>query len=415
VARKKGSGRTYDLVVWGATGFTGSLVAEYLLGSYGVDGDLCWAIAGRSEEKLSRLKEELGAGEGLEVLIGDSKDSASLARIASETRVVCSTVGPFARYGSELVEACAAAGTHYCDITGEVQWIRRMIDAHEATARASGARVVHACGFDSIPSDLGTLFIQRSMQARHKQVCNEVKLRVRKMKGAFSGGTVASLLNALEEAARDPAARRALGHPYSLNPEGEQSGPDGSDQRGPAYDRDFVSWTAPFVMASINTRVVRRTNAVMDYPWGRDFRYSEAVSTGPGTMGWTRAVSMTAALGAFVAAASVGPARRLMNRLFLPQPGDGPDEAAREAGSFDLRLFGRAPNGKTIRGRVTGDRDPGYGATCRMLGESAVCLALDAGALPVGGGFWTPASCMGDALIARLEANAGMGFELLPD
>jgi short subunit dehydrogenase-like uncharacterized protein len=415
VAKEQRQDRPFDVVVWGATGFTGSLVAEYLYGRYGVDGDLRWAIGGRSEEKLAGLRDRLGAGERLPLLVGDSRDSVALAAIAGQTRVVCSTVGPFARYGSELVEACATAGTHYCDITGEVQWMRRMIDAHEDKARATGARIVHACGFDSIPSDLGTLFIQRSMQAEERRHCDEVKLRVRKMKGAFSGGTVASLLNALDEAARDPAARRALGHPYSLNPAGEQSGPDGGDQRAPVYDADFVSWTAPFVMASVNTRVVRRSNAVMGFPYGRDFRYSEAVTTGAGTMGWTRAVSMTAALGAFVGAASIGPARRLMNRLFLPQPGEGPDEAAREAGSFDLRLFGRAANGRTIRGRVTGDRDPGYGATCRMLGESAVCLATEGDSLPVAGGFWTPASCMGDALIPRLEASAGMRFERLPD
>jgi short subunit dehydrogenase-like uncharacterized protein len=415
VVKEKRQDRPFDVVVWGATGFTGSLVAEYLYGRYGIDGDLRWAIGGRSEEKLAGLRDRLGAGERLPLLVGDSRDPVALATIAGQTRVVCSTVGPFARYGSELVEACATAGTHYCDITGEVQWMRRMIDAHEDKARATGARIVHACGFDSIPSDLGTLFIQRSMQAEERRHCDEVKLRVRKMKGAFSGGTVASLLNALDEAARDPAARRALGHPYSLNPAGEQSGPDGGDQRTPVYDADFVSWTAPFVMASVNTRVVRRSNAVMGFPYGRDFRYSEAVTTGAGTMGWTRAVSMTAALGAFVGAASMGPARRLMNRLFLPQPGEGPDEAAREAGSFDLRLFGRAGNGRTIRGRVTGDRDPGYGATCRMLGESAVCLATQGDSLPVGGGFWTPASCMGDALIPRLEASAGMRFERLPD
>ena len=412
---KRGGDRRYDLVVWGATGFTGRLVAEYLLGRYGAGGELRWAIGGRNEEKLARVRSELGAGDDLPLLVGDGTDPASLAPIVRDARVVCSTVGPFARYGSELVAACAAAGTHYCDITGEVQWMRRMIDAHEETARASGARIVHACGFDSIPSDLGALFLQRAMHQRERRHCTEIKLRVRKMKGAFSGGTVASLLNALDEARSDPAARRALGHPYALNPEGEQTGPDGSDQHRPEYDPDFVSWTAPFVMATVNTRVVRRSNAVMGYPWGHDFRYSEAVTTGPGTMGWTRAATMTAALGAFVAAASVGPGRALMNKLFLPQPGEGPDEAQREAGGFDLRLFGRAPNGKTIRGRVTGDRDPGYGATCRMLGESAVCLALDGADLPVAGGFWTPASCMGDALIARLAANAGMAFELLPD
>ena len=410
-----GGDREFDVVVWGATGFTGRLVAEYLHGQYGTGGDLRWAIGGRNPDKLAALRNDLGAGDDLPIVTGDSGDAPSMAALAERSMVVCSTVGPFAHYGSELVAACAAAGTHYCDITGEVQWMRRMIDAHEDMARASGARIVHACGFDSIPSDLGTLFIQQTMQRQERRPCNEVKLRVRKMKGAASGGTVASLMNALVEAGQDPAARRALGHPYSLNPDGEQEGPDGSDQKGPAYDPDFVSWTAPFVMSAVNTRVVRRSNALLNYAWGKDFRYSEAVTTGPGTMGWTRATSMTAALGGFAVAASIGPTRSLMNRLFLPQPGEGPDQAAREAGSFDLRLFGRATNGKTLRARVTGDRDPGYGATCRMLGESAVCLAQDADQLGVDGGFWTPASCMGATLIERLRASAGMGFELLPD
>jgi len=407
--------REFDIIVWGATGFTGRLVAEYLNGQYGNGGDLRWAIGGRNEGKLTALRDELGAGEELAIVTGDSNDPDSLAQLVERTAVVCSTVGPFAQYGSELVAACAVAGTHYCDITGEVQWMRRMIDAHEETARASGARIVHACGFDSIPSDLGTFFIQQSMKARDGRYCSEVKLRVRKMKGTASGGTIASMLNALEEASNDPAARRALGHPYSLNPEGEQSGPDGADQRSPAYDPDFVSWTAPFVMGTVNTRVVRRSNALMNFAYGRDFRYSEAVTTGPGAMGWTRATSMTAALGGFAIAASVGPTKKLMNRFFLPQPGDGPNAAQREAGSFDLRLFGRAPNGKVIRGRVTADRDPGYGATCKMLGESAVCLAQDADELAVGGGFWTPASALGEHLITRLKARAGMAFELLPD
>jgi len=403
-------GKEFDVVVWGSTGFTGRLVAEYLLGRYGVDGDLKWAMAGRDERKLREVRAGLGEhAEGIPLLTADSHDRASLDALAHRTAVICSTVGPFAKHGSDLVAACADGGTDYCDITGEVQWIRRMIDAHEAAARRSGARIVHCCGFDSIPSDLGTLFTQREMERLHGGPCEQIKFRVRRMKGAFSGGTVASLLNALDEARNDREARRTMGNPYGLNPAGEQAGPDGPDQNNVRWDSDVSSWTAPFVMAAINTRVVRRSNALLEYAYGSDFRYDEAVMTGTGPAGWVRAASMTAMLGAFLAAASIGPARSLMNRLFLPQPGEGPDESARESGFFDIVLVGK--RGKhVVRTRVRGDRDPGYGATCRMLGESAVCLAK--APLETPGGSWTPASAMGDQLIARLEANAGMSFQL---
>lgn len=403
--------RQFDIVVWGATGFTGRLVAEYLLGAYGVGGDLKWAMAGRNLQKLEEIRSGLGpeAGE-IPLVTADSHDRKSLDSMVASTSVVCSTVGPFAKHGTELVTACAEAGTHYCDITGEVQWVRRMIDSCEETARKSGARLVHCCGFDSIPSDLGTLFTHHQMERLHDGPCEEVKLRVRRMKGAFSGGTVASLLNALDEARADRDARRTMGNPYGLNPKGEESGPDGPDQKDVRWDADADSWTAPFVMAAINTRVVRRSNALMDYAYGRDARYEEAVMTGRGAAGWARAASMTAGLGAFLVAASVGPAKALMNKLFLPQPGEGPSPEAREAGYFDIRLIGKkGPH--VVRTRVTADRDPGYGATCKMLGESAVCLAKDS--LDVPGGSWTPASCMGEKLITRLEERAGMNFDLL--
>ncbi len=404
--------RHLDLVVWGATGFTGRLVAEYLLGRYGAAGDLRWAVGGRSAAKLGRVRAELGEGsEEIPMLLGDSHDPASLDAIASRARVVCSTVGPFARHGSELVAACVRHGTHYCDITGEVQWMRRMIDAHEGAARESGARIVHACGFDSIPSDLGCFFVQEAMRDAHDRPCEEVKLRVRRARGGFSGGTVASMLLALEEAKGDRTVRRVLGHPYSLNPEGERSGPDGSDQRGVAWDPDVGSWTAPFVMAAVNTRVVRRSNALLGYVYGRDFRYSEATMTGRGPAGWARAAGLTAGLGGFVTLASVPPTRALLEKLALPKPGEGPSREERERGFFDLVLVGKGV-GHEVRARVTGDRDPGYGATSRMLGESAVCLAQDADELGVGGGFWTPASAMGARLIARLRESAGMGFEI---
>jgi short subunit dehydrogenase-like uncharacterized protein len=404
-------GREFDVVVWGATGFTGRLVAEYLLRRYAVGGDLRWAMAGRDQKKLQDVRAGLGEGsEDIPLLTADSHDPASLAAMASRTAVVCSTVGPFAKHGSDLVAACATGGTDYCDITGESHWIRRMIDAYESTARKSGARIVHCCGFDSIPSDLGSLFTHRQMERLHGGPCEQIKYRVRRMKGTFSGGTVSSLLNALEESRSDPDARRVMGNPYGLNPIGQQTGPDGPDQSSVRWDGDVGSWTAPFVMAAINTRVVRRSNALLDFAYGRDFRYDEAVMTGDGPAGWVRATAMTASLGAFLGAASIGPLRSLMNKLFLPQPGEGPDREARENGFFDILLVGK--RGKdVVRVRVRGDRDPGYGATCRMLGESAVCLAKDG--LETPGGSWTPASAMGEHLIGRLEANAGLTFQLM--
>ncbi len=405
--------REYDLVVWGATGFTGSLVAEYLLSRYGAAGSLRWAVGGRSREKLEVLLDQSGSGAAdVGVVVGDSHDRQSLDALVKRTQVVCSTVGPFAKHGSELVAACARHGTHYCDLTGEVQWIRRMIEGHQAEAASSGARLVHCCGFDSIPSDLGCLFLSDACIEQHGMPCCEIKLRVKNMRGGFSGGTVASMLNVIDEATRDRDIRRVLADPYALNPEGERTGPDGRDQSGPVWDPDVRSWTAPFVMASVNTRVVRRSNAVMGYPYGRDFRYSEAVMTGRGARGWMTAAGISAAIGGFVGAAAIGPARNLLNRFVLPQPGEGPTEEQREGGFFDMLLVGKAANGQHITGRVKGKRDPGYGATSRMLGESAVSLARDSEHLTVGGGFWTPASCMGQRLIGRLKQNAGMSFEI---
>jgi short subunit dehydrogenase-like uncharacterized protein len=410
--------RELDVVVWGATGFTGSLVAAYLAQRYGVGGDLRWALGGRSRDKLEALRDALGGDTGADVsglplVVGDADDEASLAALARRTRVVCTTVGPYARCGSKLVAACARAGTHACDLTGEVQWMRRMIDAHEREAAASGARIVHTCGFDSIPSDLGVFFLQREMRARHGAPSPHVKYRVRKFQGGFSGGTAASMLNLLEESARDPEVRRLVADPYALNPEGRRTGPDGPDQAAPAWDTDFAAWTAPFVMAAVNTRVVRRTNALTGYAYGRDFRYDEAMLMGPGPAGWARAAALSAGLGGVLLAGSIGPLRRALGRM-LPAPGEGPSAAEREAGFFDVLLFGEQPDGRGegLRARVTGDRDPGYGSTARMLGESAVCLARDE--LAVGGGFWTPASAMGEPLLERLQASAGLAFSLEP-
>jgi len=406
-----GDDRELEVVLFGATGFTGRLVAAYMAEQYG-DGtqSLRWGLAGRSREKLEAVRRELGA-EALRTLVCDASDPAAVADLAARARVVCTTVGPYARYGSELVAACARAGTHYCDLTGEVPWVRRMIDAHQAQAEASGARLVPSCGFDCIPSDLGVHFVQREMRARHGVPAARVKLRVAGFRGGASGGTVASMLSLLEEAAADPAVRRLLADPYALNPEGRRGGPDGPDRLRPDYDPDFGQWTGPFVMGAVNTRVVRRTNALLGEPYGPGFRYDEAVLTGDGPLGLARAAGLAAGLGGALALGALGPLRRLLARR-LPASGEGPAREKREAGWWDLRLLGVHPDdpARNLAARVTGDRDPGYGSTAKMLGEAAVCLARDP--LEVGGGFWTPASALGDRLLGRLEKSAGVTFRV---
>jgi short subunit dehydrogenase-like uncharacterized protein len=404
--------RKYDLVVWGATGFTGRLVTAYLFGKHGTDGEIRWAIAGRNRRKLEAVCSELGiAPAGLPIIISDCFDGDAMQRLVSQSKVVISTVGPYARYGSTLVEACVRQGTHYCDLAGEVQWMRKMIDRFQADAEKSGARIVHSCGFDSIPSDIGAWFLQREAQRLHGEPCAEIKLLVRAMKGGASGGTVASMMNALEARRRDREIARFLADPYSLNPAGQRSGPDGREQTGVEYDSDSCTWTAPFVMATVNTRVVRRTNALLHYPYGRDFRYSEATMTGSGPAGWMKAATMTAGLGGFLLASSFDFSRSFLLKRVLPKPGEGPGKEQREAGFFKLVLVGRLADGRLMRARVTGDRDPGYGSTSKMLSESAVCLAMDEPSC--NGGLWTPASAMADALLGRLVENAGLTFELI--
>ena len=402
--------RDYDVVVWGATGFTGALVCEYLLEHYGLNGELRWAVAARNPDKLAALKSRLGA-EALPTLIADSHDPASLEAMAASTRVVLTTVGPYAHYGSELVRACVRNGTDYCDLAGEVQWIRRMIDEHQASARQSGARIVHCCGFDSVPMDIGAWFLQQEAKKRSDAYCRSITLLVRSTRGGASGGTAASILNAIREARADRNTARVLADPYGLNPPDARRGPDGSDQRNIRYYPHARSWTAPFVMAFVNTRVVRRSHALLGHPWGDDFAYHEAIATGKGLAGWVRAAVITTGLAAFMLTASYGFTRRLLERFVLPKPGEGPDRDARESGYYRLHQIGELPDGTLIRSRITGDRDPGYGSTSKMLAECAVCLARRE--TDCEGGVWTPASAMAAPLLARLRSNAGLSFEIV--
>jgi short subunit dehydrogenase-like uncharacterized protein len=403
--------RSYDIVVCGATGFTGRLVIEYLVRNYAQGGVLRWAAAGRNAGKLQQVLSDIaGPDHAIPLIVADSDDRSSMKSLARSTRVVLTTVGPYAKFGTPLVEACVDSGTHYCDLSGEPQWIRRMIDAYQPDARASGSRIVHSCGFDSIPSDFGVWFLQREALRLHGRPCRQVRMLVRAMKGGASGGTIASMTQAMDEARADRNVARILVDPYSLNPEGERQGPDQRDQTGVIYDSTARTWTAPFIMAGINTRIVRRTNALSAYLYGKDFRYSEAVMSGPGPAGWSKAAAMTAGLGAFMLANSHRLTRSLLVSRLLPEPGEGPSRKERNSGYFKLVFFGTQADGNALRATVTGDRDPGYGSTSKMLGESAVCLAMDS--LPVGGGFWTPVSAMGEALYRRLIEKAGIAFEL---
>lgn len=407
--------RTYDVLLWGATGFTGRLVAEYLLERYGVRGELKWAIGGRNRAKLEGVRAELCAidprAAELAIVVGDAGDRASLDPIVRDTRVLVTTVGPYAIHGREMVAACVDAATDYCDLTGETPFIRDMIDAHHARAKASGARIVHCCGYDSIPSDLGALMLQEHAKKAHGARCSTIKYFAGESRGGMSGGTIASMLNLVETASREPRVARIVVDPYALVPEGEP-GPDGPDQRGVRFDEDLGKWTGPFVMAAINTRVVRRSNALLGYAWGKDFRYSEAMSFASGPKGWLTAAGLTAGLGVFVGAVSLAPLRAVLAEHVLPSPGEGPSREKREAGFFVSRLVGIVEGGPKLLGVVKGQADPGYGETAKMLGESAVCLAKDEG-IAKGGGVLTPASCMGMRLVERLR-DAGMTFDVGP-
>ncbi len=403
--------REFDVIVYGASGFTGTLVAEYLLRQYGANRELRWALAGRSVEKLRRVRDGLGPpAAGLEVVIADSFDQEALLSLASRTRVVLTTVGPYALYGSGLVTACVDAGTHYCDLAGEVQWIRGMIDTHQHRAKQTGAKIVHCCGFDSVPMDIGVWFLQEVAREKYRAHCRSISLFVKAAKGTASGGTLASMMNVIKESRQDRAVARTLVRPYSLNPEGEREGPDGRDQQSLIYRHDAKSWTAPFVMASVNTKVVRRSNALAGYPYGKEFRYDESVLTGSGVTGWLKGAVMVAGLGALVFFASFAPTRNFLQRFILAKPGDGPDRQLQREGFFNLMQIGTLPDGTQIRSRITGDQDPGYGSTSKMLSECAVCLAKDE--LTAAGGSWTPAAVMARPLIERLRKNAGLTFEL---
>lgn len=412
------AGREFDIVLWGATGATGRRAAHHL-GRRCAECGLTFAIGGRNESKLQALRQDLpDIGRPIAVVVGDSHDTAFMEAMSARTHVVASTAGPFALYGSELVAACASNGTHYCDLSAEPQWMRAMIDAHEAKARETGARIVHSCGHDSIPSDLGVQFLQEAAHTRYGQPCRRVATRVTRMKGGFSGGTAASFLNAMRLRETDPNFDLLSRDPYALCPEGQRDGPDGPDRMMPievTWDADLKAWTKPYFMGPMNSKVVRRTNAIMDYPYGCDFRYEETGLTRGGIGGWWAAMRDTLFGRLFLIAMSISSTRQMLERRILPKSGEGPSKEVREAGSYEIVQVGEMPCGTILKARITGQGDPGVRSTTLMLTEAAICLREDEERIRVSGGFWTPASALGSRLRDRITKHAGLSFELIED
>ncbi|WP_136716545.1 saccharopine dehydrogenase family protein [Halorientalis salina] len=405
--------RQYDLVVWGATGFAGRLVAEYLTEQYTPD-DLSLALGGRDADRLGALGTDLVDGsdewDDLPIVIGDATEPETLREMARETRVVCTTVGPYTKYGTPLVEACIEAETEYCDLTGEVNWTREIVDQYHDAAVDADTRIVHSCGFDSVPADLGTLLAQSFATEEFGAPCTQVRIYVENTSGGVSGGTLASAAELFEAASKDPEVRKVLGNPYSLAPPGEREGVDPGEQRLPRKDPLRSSWTAPSPMAAVNERVIRRSNALLDYPWGRDFRCTEVIPTGRGLRGAATAGLVTGGLGLLTLGLSIGPTRSALKRFVFPDPGEGPSEEQMEKGHFRVRTRGRGVNEDgpfTVDAVIGADWDPGYGGTARMLGESAMCLVEDDTDSPLDGGVLTPASAIGTPLAERLR---GVGF-----
>jgi short subunit dehydrogenase-like uncharacterized protein len=401
--------RTHDLVVYGATGFVGRLLAAYL--AQAAPAGLRIALAGRSRSRLQQVRGDLPAAAREWPLVeADSADGPSLTALASSTRVLATTVGPYARHGLPVVEACARAGTHYADLTGEVLFVRRAIDRTDAVARDTGARIVHACGYDSIPSDLATFLLAERARDDGAGGLRDVRL-VATARGGVSGGTVDSARAQFEEMTRDPAARRLVGDPFALSP--DRDGEPGTRQprdAGPPSRTPDGQWTAPFVMAPFNTRIVRRSNALQDWAYGRGMRYGEVMGCGRGIAGAATSTAVTAGLAGFAAAMSLPSGRALLDRV-LPDPGTGPDEATRAGGWFRSVVDATTESGRGYRVTVAGQGDPGYAATAVMLGETALGLALDGDRLPGRAGSLTPAAALGPVLVERLRA-AGHTYEV---
>ncbi|AIF99208.1 saccharopine dehydrogenase family protein [Alteromonas australica] len=385
--------REFDVVIYGATGFTGKLVAEYFHAQYKDNNQVKWAIAGRNAEKLDDIKASLGISENVSTIVADGGDADALDALTKRTQVVLTTVGPYQLYGEPLLKACVDNGTGYTDLCGEPAWMHQMIGKYQTKAKETGANIVFSCGFDSVPFDLGVFYLQQHAHAKTGEPIDYVKGRVRKMQGTFSGGTAASLKATMAAAHKDKSIMSALINPYSLaDMNNKAPQPDGTK---PYYDEELGTWVAPFIMAAINTKNVHRTNFLNDYAYGDAFQYDEMMMTGPGEKGEAMA-------------------KHVANDKSLasdkgPKPGEGPSKEERENGFYDVLFVGQATNGDTLAVSVKGDKDPGYGSTCKMISESALCLCQDV-TLP--GGFYTPAAALGQNLIQRLEEKAGLTFTI---
>ncbi len=405
--------KSFDIIVFGATGFTGRLVAEYLNQTCGVSGPVRWAMAGRSATKLAQVRDELGIDPSLPLLVADAGDIDALAKLVAQTHVVLTTVGPYQSYGEPLIRACAAAGTDYVDLCGEPGWMAKMVPQLQDTAQASGARIVFSCGFDSIPFDLGVVYAQHEAQQRLGAPLARVHARVKVMKGTFSGGTVASMLATMEAMKADPSLRRTLIDPFALTP--GFKGPRQPGDHLAAFDELAQSWTAPFVMATINTKNVHRSHFLLGHPWGTDFVYSECMLTSGGAKGEKRAKKMARATKVQNLLLAFAPTRALLRRLALPKPGEGPNPEQRLKGRYEVLFFGATADGRKLTASVTGDRDPGYGSTSKMITEAALCLVSDIDRTATPGGVWTPGAAMGMPLIERLRERAGLTFTVVGD
>lgn len=401
--------KAYDIVLFGASSFVGQIITAYL-SDHLTGSPIRWALAGRSAAKLQALLDSLpAANRDIPMLLADADDADSLIHMCQQTRLVMTTVGPYDMYGDPLVKSCAASGTDYCDLTGEAHWIKKMLDHHETTAQQTGARIVHCTGFDSIPSDLGVWHLQQLAHQRFGSHCNHVKLRIRNMRGAASGGTIATALHMAEQMKQDPQLKKQMVNPYILCPQGH-----GFTTRqhhvSIEWDDTFKRWTAPFFMAPINTKIVHRSNALSKQAYGADFQYNEGLMTGPGFKGKMRARSVYWGLGAFFAGIGIGPIRALLKKFVLPKPGEGPSPEEQEQGFYDFRFVGQTPAGEQLITQVYGDRDPGYGSTAKIMAQTALCMVQNLSP-DHPGGFWTPATLLGQNLIDRLQQHAGVTFK----
>jgi short subunit dehydrogenase-like uncharacterized protein len=398
--------KIFDIIIWGATSFTGKLVVEYIFKKYG-SSKIKWAIAGRNLKKLEKIRYQV-ADENIPIFIADSFDKESLSKFVKKTKVVCSTVGPFSLYGTKLVKLCVENNTNYCDITGEAHWIRSLIDSFHEEAKSKKIKIINSCGFDSIPSDMGVYFIQNEIKKIYNNYAKSIKMRVAGIRGGISGGTYSSINNLLKEAYRDKSIFKVLNNPYGLNPKDKMEGLDKKDLRKIIFDKESNSWIYPFIMAGINTKIVRRSNALSNFIYGKDFRYEEAMIAGKGISGFWKAILAVFPL----AMIGLNPNSFLKKIVdsFMPKPGEGPGIEKRKNGFYNLRFYITLNDNRIAFAKVIGDSDPGYGSTSKMLAESALCLAFDK--LSDNYGVITPSSGMGDKLLNRLKENAGLSFEL---